>query len=206
MIKNVIFDVGNVLVDWNPVPVFRMLGFDEETERVVAEATVRSASWDEYDRSTVSDEELLAGFISNAPAYEREIRLLWDHIGLTIREQPYAAEWVRSLKAGGYHVYILSNYSRWTYQHTQDELSFVQDADGALFSFEVGQIKPEPEIYQTLFSRFHLEPQECVFIDDREVNITAGEALGMSGIVFASYEQAAAELLRLGVGREKAGA
>ena len=200
MIKNVIFDVGRVLVDWNPVPVYRMLGFDEETERVVADATVRSTAWDEYDRSAVSDEELLAGFISNAPTYEREIRLLWDHIGMTVHKHPYTSEWVRNLKAGGYHVYILSNYSRWTYLHTRDELSFVQDTDGALFSFEVGQIKPEPEIYQTLFSRFHLNPKECIFIDDREENITAGEAFGMPGIVFTSYEQAVTELARHGVG------
>lgn len=199
MIKNVIFDVGKVLVDWDPVPVFRMLGFDEETERIVADATVRSGAWDEYDRSAVSDEELLAGFISNAPAYEREIRLFWDHIGLTIHEHPYAAEWIRNLRSGGYHVYILSNYSRWTYLHTQGELSFVQAADGALFSFEVAQIKPEPEIYQTLFSRFHLKAEECIFVDDREVNIAAGQALGMPGIVFASYEQAVAELAKHGV-------
>lgn len=200
MIKNVIFDVGRVLVDWDPEPMFRELGFDGETAKIVARATVYSDDWAEYDRSAVSDEEMLEKFISNAPAYEKEIRLVWENAGRPVHRRPYAAEWIRSLRREGYHVYILSNYSRHTYEQTGEELSFVREADGALFSFEVGLIKPEPEIYQSLFSRFQLDPKECIFLDDCEENITAGEALGMSGIVFTSYEQAIAELAGYGVG------
>ena len=199
MVKNVIFDVGRVLVDWEPDPVLRSLGFDGETSRIVAEATVYSEDWKEFDRSVVKGEEMLAKFISNAPAYEKEICLMWDNVGLTIHKRLYASEWVQSLRASGYHVYILSNYSRWTYAQTLEELSFVKDADGALFSFEVGQIKPEPEIYQSLFARFHLKPEECIFVDDCEENIVAGKAQGMQGIVFTSYEQAVSELAGYGV-------
>lgn len=199
MVKNVIFDVGRVLVDWEPDIAFRSLGFDEETSRIVAKATVYSEDWKEFDRSTAEGEEMLSRFIGNAPAYEKEIRLVWDNVGLPVHRRPYASEWIKGLRANGYRVYILSNYSRWTYAQTEEALSFVKDADGALFSFEVGQIKPEPEIYQSLFARFHLKPEECIFVDDCEENITAGRAQGMPGIVFTSYEQAVRELAGYGV-------
>ena len=74
MIKNVIFDVGQVLVAWEPVEAMRALGMDEETVRAVADATVHTSDWDEADRGALSDEELLTGFIRKAPAYEAQIR------------------------------------------------------------------------------------------------------------------------------------
>ena len=70
MIKNVIFDVGQVLVAWEPVEAMRALGMDEETVRAVADATVHTSDWDEADRGALSDEELLTGFIRKAPAYD----------------------------------------------------------------------------------------------------------------------------------------
>lgn len=72
-------------------------------------------------------------------------------------------------------MYILSNYGKWTYEHTAEALSFLSDVDGQVFSFEVHQIKPEPEIYRTLLDKFNLVADECVFLDDRRENIEAAE-------------------------------
>lgn len=199
MIKNVIFDVGNVLVEWNSDRAFRALGFDERTREAVAAATVRSADWNEADRSLLAEEELLARFIARAPEYEREIRLFWDRIELTIRQSDYSVGWIRRLKESGYHVYILSNYARRTYGLTRKELSFVEEADGALFSFEVCQVKPEPEIYRSLCERYGLVPQECVFLDDTQINVDAARAFGMQAILFAGYEDAVEWLRECGV-------
>ncbi len=199
MIKNVIFDVGNVLVEWNSDRAFRRLGFDEKTRNAVAEATIRSVDWNEVDRSQLCDEELLVRFIARAPEYEKEIRLFWERIELTIRQCDYSVDWIRRLRENGYRVYILSNYARWTYGKTAEELSFLRDVDGALFSFEVCQIKPEPQIYQTLCERYGLVPQECVFLDDTMINIEAARALGMQGILFTGYEDAVERLRECGV-------
>lgn len=199
MIKNIIFDVGKVLVEWDPAAAFEALGFDPGTAEAVAEATVRSADWNEFDRSVLTDEEQLAFFIGKAPRYEREIRLFWENIGMAIRQFPYAKSWIAGLKQSGYRIYILSNYARWTYEHTREALSFTEEADGALFSFQVRQIKPEPEIYRTLLERYRLAAEECIFIDDRRENLDTAEALGIRGIQFKTYEEAVLALREAGV-------
>lgn len=199
MIKNIIFDVGKVLVEWDCDTAFRKLGFDETTLQAVAEATVRSADWNEFDRSVLNDEEQLALFIKKAPEYEKEIRLFWENIALPIYQYDYACTWIQALKRNGYHIYILSNYSRWTYEHTKEALSFLEDVNGTVFSFEVHQIKPEPEIYQSLLKRYQLKPSECVFLDDRLENLDAAREQGINVIQFESYGQAVQELAGYGV-------
>lgn len=200
MIKNVIFDVGQVLVAWEPVEAMRALGMDEETVRAVADATVHTSDWDEADRGALSDEELLTGFIRKAPAYEAQIRNFWEHVNRAIYPFPYVGEWMRTLKDKGYRLYILSNYGAWTYAKTKEQsLGFLKDVDGALFSFEVKQIKPEPEIYHSLLERFHLRAEECVFLDDRQNNVDGAIACGISAIRFTGYEDARQKLKEYGV-------
>ena len=199
MIKNVIFDVGKVLVEWEPLVAMKKLGFDDETAKAVAAATTDSPEWDESDRSVGTDEEILAMLIGNAPEYEKEIRTFWENISLPIYQYDYARAWIRELKSKGYGVYILSNYGRWTYQNTTEALSFLEDVDGAVFSYQVHQMKPEPEIYQTLLTKYGLKAEECVFLDDRQVNIDGAKAQGMEGIVFTSYEEAVERLKEYGV-------
>lgn len=199
MIRNIIFDVGKVLVEWDCDKAFKKLGFDDAAHEAVAEATVRSADWNEYDRSMLSDEEQLAVFIRKAPEYEKEIRLFWDHLDMPIYQYDYVKGWINGLKAQGYRVYILSNYARRTYEMTQEALSFLSDVDGEMFSFQVHQIKPEPGIYQSLLERFGLKAGECVFLDDREENLKAAEKFGIHTIRFVSYEDAVEKLKNLGV-------
>lgn len=199
MIKNVIFDVGKVLVEWEPLVDMKKLGFDDATAKAVAAATTDSPEWDESDRSVGTDEEILAMLIGNAPEYEKEIRTFWENISLPIYQYDYARAWIRELKSKGYGVYILSNYGRWTYQNTTEALSFLEDVDGAVFSYQVHQMKPEPEIYQTLLAKYGLKAEECVFLDDRQVNIDGAKAQGMEGIVFTSYEDAVERLKEYGV-------
>lgn len=199
MIKNIILDVGKVLVEWDVPYAFQKLGFSEETAKAVADATVNTPDWLESDRSAVSDEETLARFIARAPEYEQEIRLFWENVGLPIWQYDYARPWIQSLKESGYRVYILSNYGRWTYQNTTEALSFLEDVDGAVFSFEVCQVKPEAEIYQTLLNKYQLEPSECIFLDDRADNIAAAAEQGIAGIQFTGYEEALKELAAYGV-------
>lgn len=199
MIKNVIFDVGKVLVEWEPLAAMKKLGLDDATARAVAAVTTDSKDWNESDRGVASDEEMLAKFILNAPEYEREIRLFWENVGLAIYQYDYVKDWIHSLKKQGYGVYILSNYSSWTYAHTTEQLSFLEDVDGAVFSFQVKQIKPEPEIYRSLLTKYELNPEECVFLDDRQENIDAAKAQKIEGIVFTNYEKAVAALKEYGI-------
>lgn len=199
MIKNIILDVGNVLVAWDPISVFRDLGFAETDIEPIADATIHSPEWDEFDRSARPDEEILARLIENAPEYEKEILLFWEHLGEAIRTYPYAVEWMESFKKRGYRVYILSNYSSYTYEKTREALKCTELADGRLFSYEVKQVKPEPEFYQTLLDRYQLVPEECVFIDDKMENVAGAIGLGIHGIQFQTLEQVKSQLRELGV-------
>lgn len=199
MIKNIILDVGNVLVAWDPISVFRNLGFAEADIEPIADATINSPEWDEFDRSARPDEEILASLIENAPEYKNEILLFWEHLGEAIRTYPYAAEWMESFKKHGYRVYILSNYSSYTFEKTREALKCTELADGRLFSYEVKQVKPEPEFYQTLLDRYQLVPEECVFIDDKPENIAGAIRLGIHGIQFQTLEQVQSNLRELGV-------
>lgn len=202
MIKNVIFDVGQVLVAWEPVEAMRALGMDEETVRAVADATVRSHAWNEADRGALSPEELLSGFIEKAPAYGEQIRRFWEHVDLAIHPFPYVKEWMAALKKQGCHLYILSNYGEWTYDRTKEgALTFLSEVDGALFSFEVKQIKPEQEIYYSLLNRFGLKAEECVFMDDRQENVDAAHACGIHAFCFTGYEDARQRLEEYGIDR-----
>ncbi len=199
MIRNIVFDVGMVLVDFCWQRVMENLGFTEEMTEKVADATVHSRFWGEYDRSSMSDEDILAGMIGLAPKLEREIRLFWDHVGESIHKYPYTEEWIKEWKRKGYGCYILSNYPRRTYQLTKEELSFEELMDGVLFSYQVQQVKPEAAIYESLLSKFQLIPKECVFLDDNPDNVEAARRLGMCGIVFTGKGEAEAELKKLGV-------
>ena len=199
MIRNIIFDVGKVLVEFDWEKAFHELGFDGETFERVADATVRSKAWDELDRSSLSDKEQLLAFIKNAPEYEKEIKLLWENIGRCIWQYDYAMDFVKTLKKNGYHTYILSNYGRYTRECTLEALSCEKEMDGVVFSYQIQAIKPEPEIYQELLTRYHLDPDECVFLDDRQVNLDEANRQGIHTILFQGYEQACEKLRALGV-------
>ncbi|MBO5071211.1 MAG: HAD family phosphatase [Roseburia sp.] len=190
MIKNIVLDIGKVLIEWDPEAAMRKLGFDELTVAEVASATTKSPDWLVSDRSVLSPEDMLAKFISNNPAYEKEIRTFWENIHLPAEQYAYTRPWLKAMKAKGYGVYILSNYAYWTYLHTQEALSFLEDADGALFSFEDHLLKPEPEIYLTLCERFGLKPEECIFLDDHQENADGAKAVGMEAICFTTYDEA----------------
>lgn len=197
MIKNIIFDVGMVLVDFCWEKVMHKLGFSGELFERLADATVRSKAWRDYDRSLISDEEVLAALIANAPELEDKIRLFWDHTADTIACYPYAEEWIRSIREKGYRCYILSNYSERTYDLTREELPFLELMDGVIFSWQVKQIKPEPDIYRTLLERYQLKPEECVFLDDSPDNVNAARSVGMHAIHFTGKEMAEKELEKL---------
>ncbi len=197
MIKNVVFDIGNVLAGFKWKEFYRNFGFSDEIFEKLADATVRSSLWNEMDRGKMSDDELLSGFIANDPSIEDEIRQVFINIKGMILRYDYAASWIKELKDRGYGVYIISNFAQKAYNECIDALDFLEETDGAILSYQVKLIKPAPEIYQLLCSRYNLKAQECVFIDDMEKNVEAAKKEGMKGIVFHTLLQAKEELEKL---------
>lgn len=133
-------------------------------------------------------------FKSRVKGFEREVDLLWDNITAVTGVYDYSCDWIKSLKKRGFRLYVLSNFGQQAFETNSKLYTFLNDMDGKVVSYEIGYIKPEPEIYRHLFEKYGLNPSESVFIDDRMINVDGAEQCGMKGICFKNYEQAAGEL------------
>lgn len=194
MIKNVVFDIGNVLAGFVWQDFFKSFGFSQEICERIADATVRDPFWSEVDRGVLSEEELLAGFIKRDPEIEGEIRQVFQDISHMLIRYDYAIPWIRELKNQGYGVYYISNFGRQPHIQCSQVLDFLPEMDGGILSYQDQLIKPSSEIYRLFLKRYGLKAEECVFIDDTQVNITAALAEGMEGILFVTLEQTKQEL------------
>lgn len=199
MIKNIIFDIGNVLVAFRWKEFFHEFGYEEEIVERICKATVLSTMWQEYDRGVLSDDEILDGFIQNDPGIEQELRETLKNIDNMLAKYEYAIPWIKELKDKGYKVYYLSNFSKKAYVECGQVLDFLPFVDGGIFSYKVKQIKPDAAIYNLLLEKYNLVPEECVFLDDIKNNVDGAFATGMHGIWFQNKEQAIKELEILGV-------
>ena len=184
MIKNIIFDIGLVLVNWHPVLDSI---FDKQTAEVVQGVIFESGLWEYLDHGLEDDEIVFEEMIRKAPEYREQIMYILNHLHRIAEQYDYAKSWIQELKDLGYHVYYLSNYSRHL-RKTEPELTdFVPMMDGGIFSADVKLVKPDPKIYELLCSQYNLVPAECLFIDDRQENVEAAIRCGMKAIRFDGY-------------------
>ncbi len=200
MIKNIIFDIGNVLTDFRWRDFLLDKGFSERMVERIADASVRSPQWAEFDRGEWTEEQLMEAFIANDPQIEAQLHEAYDDIRGMVTPREYAIPWVKELKEKGYHVWYLSNFSHKAEVECADSLAFLPLMDGGILSYKDKLIKPDPAIYQLLLKRYGLNAGESVFLDDTLANVEAACRLGIHGIHFLSREQAVEELRRLGVG------
>lgn len=199
MITTIIFDIGNVLVDFCWEDYLDGFHFAPDIREKVAEATVLNGAWNEFDRGGSGEEELIEGFVRNAPEAEKEIRLFCRDIHDMLRNRESTIPWIKELKSRGMKVYYLSNFSQKAARECAHVLDFIPYTDGGILSYEEKIIKPYPEIYELLIKRYGLIPKECVFFDDREDNCETARKLGMNAFCFTTKENAVEELKKLGV-------
>ncbi len=197
MIKNVIFDVGKVLVDYDPRRFMEGLGLGEEEREAVCKAMFEHPLWLEGDAGTYPAEDYLAMFIANDPAHEAAIRKAYNHMGVIIEPFSYVVPWLSELTEKGLDLFVLSNYPEYLHAMTKPRMVFLPYMKDSVFSAMVKMVKPEARIYELLMERNGLVPEECVFIDDRRENVDAAAALGMQAIHFTSYEEARRRLSQL---------
>ncbi|MDO4261435.1 MAG: HAD family phosphatase [Eubacteriales bacterium] len=197
MIRNIIFDIGNVLVDFCWREHLERFGFFGEEQEKLAKALMLGPIWPQIDLGIRDDQELLEAFVKSAPELESQIRLVYSDLSTIVREREGSAPWLRSLKERGYRIYYLSNYGERIRRETEQELSFLPEMDGGIMSYTVHLIKPDPAIYRALLEKYGLKAEECVFLDDSRPNVEAARALGMEGVEVESQEQAKQELEKL---------
>jgi putative hydrolase of the HAD superfamily len=199
MIRNIVFDIGNVLADFRWKEFMQDKGYDEEMIKRIAKASVMTPYWDEFDRGAWSEEKTLQAFISVDPGIAKELREAYSDIREMVTKRDYAIPWIRELKEKGYHVYCLSNFSKKAYDECREALDFLDELDGGILSYRELIVKPNPAIYNLLLTRYDLKADECVFFDDTERNVKAAIECGYHSFVFTTLEQAKADLKTLGV-------
>ena len=195
MIKNVIFDIGKVLVDFAWKETMEDLGFDDECIDVLGRELVNDKIWDEFDLGIIPENENLEAAVKKIPRYEKEIRLFWENLIMTIRPYDYCEKWIRDLKSEGLNVYLLTNYPDSLFDKSVEcGFPFYPYIDGEVVSSRVKMRKPDEGIYKCILEKYSLNPDECVFFDDRIVNVETALRLGFHAFVFKNYEQACNDL------------
>ncbi len=183
MYKNIVFDLGGVMVDFNPRDFLMERFCNTNREELVYSITFGSVEWQQLDAGLISRYEAQQSMLARAKANNclfevQEVLESWTEI---LRLRRRMVDLVRRLKNHGYNVYYLSNIS-------SDVLNLLMDRgldgvfDGGVASCDVHVNKPDPLIYQALFRKYDLVPSECIFIDDTRENVKTAFALGMNGL------------------------
>ncbi len=196
MIKNIVFDVGNVLVSFRWRELMDDLGISKDYKKVFEKSIFGNPFWVELDRGVLDEKDVIAKIREENSAYNKEFDLLWENVDKLVEPYDYTVKMIDTLKERGFRVYLLSNYPVSLFElHTRcGRFPFLDKIDGKVVSAYVKLVKPDREIYEYLLNQYDLKAQECVFLDDRLENIEGARKVGMKGILFENYEQAWAEL------------
>lgn len=200
MIKNIVFDMGNVLLWFDRDRFLDAVGAEGEDRKILMNNVYLSVEWARMDRGSMTEAEAAASMCTHVPERLHEkVHMLVDQWDRPIYPVEGMAQLARDLKSAGYGIYLLSNASYRQHEYWP-RVPGSECFDGTLISADVKLMKPQREIYDLLCSKFSLKPEECVFIDDSAANIEGAEVAGMSGIVFHGEADEAREKLRaLGV-------
>ena len=200
--KNIIFDVGDVLLDYRWQQMLMDYGLDEsEAYRVGRELfDDPDGLWHEFDLGVKSQEEIIQEFEQKHPKDAEVIRWFISHGEYMHVARPAIWKLVHQLREAGYHLYILSNYPEILFKKHTQYADFMDDMEGMVVSYMLHVGKPERIVYQTLCDRYGLNKEECLFFDDRAENVQGAIDFGMRAKRVLSAKGLAVdleELLRL---------
>ena len=199
-VKAVTFDLGGVLIDWNPRHLYRQFfGADEAAmERFLADVCTPewNAQLDAGRPFAEAVDEVLAAHPDQAELITAYYQRWQEMLGPTL-EGTVAI--LREVRAAGYPTYALSNWSAETFEVTRRRYPFLDEMDGILISGEVGVGKPDPAIFRAFLARFGLTAGETVFIDDWDRNVATASSLGIVAIQFKGAAKLRADLRALGL-------
>ncbi|MFN2340430.1 MAG: HAD family hydrolase [Halanaerobium sp.] len=194
MIRNIIFDLGNVLLDFDPDSYLEDLGYSGEIKDKLKSEIFATEEWLQLDQGTITQKEAVEKWQERNPEIKDEIgdvMSAWEKI-LTLKSD--TAEILESLAAKNYKMYILSNFHQKAFDYVSSKYDFFKFFDGRVISADIGLIKPNAEIYDHLLDKFDLKAEETVFIDDSKENIKAAFKKGIRVIHFKDADSLEKEL------------
>ena len=201
MAKNIIFDFGNVLGQCYSDALTGAYVADVEEKNIIRDVVFDRLYWDRLDRGTITDDEVIAGVCSRLPEQLHcDAITVYENWINTMTPVPGMFHVVSELKEKGHKIYLLSNISK-GFAETYPLIPWIRTLfslfDGLVFSGVIGMAKPDQEIFQYVLDTFHLDPKECVFIDDRMDNVNAAKKTGIEAYFFNQDVNKLREFLEL---------
>lgn len=194
MIRNIVFDFGGVLIDWNPLYLYRTYFGDEEQARWFID-NICTMEWNVKMDAGKPFAENIAELTAKYPEWAEAIAI-YDTRWKEMVGGPIAGmlEIAQRLKAAGYHLFGLSNWSWCKFSSIMHDYPVFDELEGRVISGQEYVIKPDPRIYQILFQRYHLIPEESLFVDDNPANLEGGRRAGMQTLQFTDAQHFVADL------------
>lgn len=199
-IDTIIFDLGGVLINWDPRYVYRTIFKTEEEVEWFLE-NVTSSGWNEEQDAGYSLHKATEELIAKHPKWESEIKAYYGRwLEMLGNELHESVEIFRQLKQSGkYKLYALTNWSAELFPHAREKFEFLKWFEGIVVSGEEKTRKPFTEFYKILLDRYALDPSKTIFIDDNLRNVKGAEVVGMIGIHFHNPSQLKNELEKFGI-------
>ena len=185
-VKNWIFDLGAVLLEWNPQAILNVFTSNVDQHALLMREIFQHPDWLAMDRGQLSEEQAIPRAAQRTSLDYQQIKVLFDIVRESLTIIPDALEILEKASASGLNLYCLSNMSPKNYSYLKQKFNFFGHFHGVVISGLENTVKPEKQIYEILLRRFSLNPEESLFIDDRPENILAAAELGMSVITFTA--------------------
>ena len=184
MYKNIVFDMGNVLIKFDPKEYINSYVKEEEIADCLYKEIFLSKEWIQYDRGVINLDGIISAVEDRVEEeYHDYVKFIVSNWRNKLLAHSDMEELVTKLKAKGYKIYLLSNVSKHYYDF-RENIPTLKYFDGEFISADYQLIKPEKEIFLEFYKKFNLKPEECFFIDDLALNIEAAEKTGMKGFVY----------------------
>jgi putative hydrolase of the HAD superfamily len=198
-IRNIVFDLGNVVVRWDPALISaRTFGEAEATAELVR-SIFADPLWYQLNRGEITEAEAKRAYCDSLKRDPDQLDLLFFHIKDSQALIPGTVDLMERLAKAGFRIFALSDNVREIVLHLRDRYDFWRHFEGVVISAELGLTKPDARIFAHLLQSFALAPEETVFLDDVLGNVEGARAVNMHAIQFVDAERAEADLAALGV-------
>lgn len=199
MIKNIVFDIGNVLVKWDPLSVVKNI-FPTVADPVqLTTLLFKSELWFAINRGEMSENELISKYHQTLNINIETLKELLEAIKESLVQIPGSFELLDNLYKAPYPLYALTDNTYEIMNYLQKRYDFWNKFKGIVMSAEIGYLKPSPQIYKHLLETYQLIPQETLFMDDYLINVEGARAVNMQAIQFVDAQQCVYELSQLGI-------
>lgn len=188
MTKNIVFDMGKVLLAYEPQKFLKKLFSEEDVIETLSRELFGGPEWPLTDTDALDDEALIFSVTMRIPQYAEQIEKAVEVWPVLMDQADGMEDLLRELKGAGYRLYLLSNAPS-KFRNYLGEYPIFSLLDGGIFSGTEQIVKPTAELYRRLCKKYDLVPEECLFVDDRPENIAMARRLGWKGHIFTNCEE-----------------